>query len=292
MDLSPFKQDIDELIDEFSQVESTSFSDMKRLWASKKFTFIYEAAPSPNSYSASNAAFFMQSLFAHCLGHVASFSSLSHRLGGLYCLYCLYETQPFKPPFRIYLCLRDLRNIKELVSAAKERGVAVVLTLIKRMLERNMFLFGAVDVNETSFTERVNHLTELQDARVKLAYKKLFASTQIEHFLHMDLVSEVDTDIVKRMSSEYAEAKKLAIKEARHMVDVQDIEHIAEEKEQIGNVLEKIANEWSVERNHFYQQTGFSLHSDGEQPLLPSAQEDDMDFEHKLELILYGEGEE
>lgn len=35
-----------------------------------------------------------------------------------------------------------------------------------------MFLFGAVDVNEASFTERVNHLTELQNARVELAYNK------------------------------------------------------------------------------------------------------------------------
>lgn len=38
-------------------------------------------------------------------GHMVSSESLSRRLGGLYCLYCLYETQPFKPPYRIYLSL-------------------------------------------------------------------------------------------------------------------------------------------------------------------------------------------
>lgn len=107
---------------------------MKRIWLSRKFSYIYEASPS------SNLAFFMQSLYSHsigsvlfyysyvyyksvcsllCLlfpctkitliysyaGYLISNASLSHRLGGLFCLYCLYETQPFKPPFKIYLSL-------------------------------------------------------------------------------------------------------------------------------------------------------------------------------------------
>ena len=99
MDLSPFKQDIDELIDEFAQVpfilflfliifllcdtvnvcvyvcvivlifgsfcdsqdELTTLADMKRVWLSRKFTYIYEACPS------TNLSFFMQSLYAHTI---------------------------------------------------------------------------------------------------------------------------------------------------------------------------------------------------------------------------------
>lgn len=38
-------------------------------------------------------------------GYMVGTGSLSKRLGALYCLYCLYETQPFKPPFKIYLSL-------------------------------------------------------------------------------------------------------------------------------------------------------------------------------------------
>ncbi|PKI61587.1 hypothetical protein CRG98_018016 [Punica granatum] len=251
MDLSPFEKDIDELIDEFSQGESTSFAEMKRVWASRKFTYIYEAAPTPSPYSSSNLAFFMQSLFAHSLG--------------------------------------ELKNIKDLIVASKERGITVVPPLVKRMLERNMFLFGALDVNEASVLERVNQLMELQNARVELAYKKLFANTRIEHFLHMDLGVEIDMDIIKKMSSEYAEAKKLAIQEARTEVDVQNIEHIIEDKKSIGDVVEGIADEWNTERKAFYQQTGLSLqHSSEEGHLLqpPPEREDDEDFEHKLEEIL------
>lgn len=46
------------------QDESTTLADMKRVWSSRKFSYIYEACPSTNQ------AFFMQSLYAHCIGNV------------------------------------------------------------------------------------------------------------------------------------------------------------------------------------------------------------------------------
>lgn len=46
----------------FLQEELTTLTDMKRVWAAKKFSYIYEARPS------SNSACFMQSLFAHAIG--------------------------------------------------------------------------------------------------------------------------------------------------------------------------------------------------------------------------------
>ncbi|CAK8571473.1 unnamed protein product [Lathyrus sativus] len=55
------------------------------------------------------------------------------------------------------------------------------------MLERNTFLFGAVDLVESSATETVNQLQNLQKARIQVAYKKLFDSTQIETYVRMDL---------------------------------------------------------------------------------------------------------
>ncbi|ONI34688.1 hypothetical protein PRUPE_1G493600 [Prunus persica] len=205
MDLTPFKRDIDELIDAFAEGESTSLADMKRIWLSKKFSYIYEARPS------TNLAFFMQSLYAHSIGYIIGTATLSHRLGGLYCLFCLYETQPFKPPFKIYLSLEELKKLRKLVINAKEHDIRVVSALVKRMLEKNVFLFGSVDTNEGSFTETVDQLTQLQNARVQVAYKELFANTKIEDFLHMDLGMEVDLNMLKKMSTDYAEAKKIAI---------------------------------------------------------------------------------
>ncbi|KAK9268529.1 hypothetical protein L1049_000282 [Liquidambar formosana] len=281
MDLSPFKLDIDELIDEFVEGESTALADMKRVWLSRKFSYIYEASPS------TNVAFFMQSLYAHTIGHMVSTGSLSQRLGGLYCLYCLYETQPFKPPFKIYLSLGELMQLKNLLVDAKEKGIKVVSAIVKRMLDRNMFLFGFVDINEGSVTERLNELTDIQNARIQVAYKKLLQNTQIERFLHMDLGMELEVKALKKMSTEYAEAKELAIKEASDVVDVENIKHISENKELIGDVVEKITEDWNAQKEVFHQQTGISQHHTNEQQQQQQQEDveqvDDEDFGHTLE---------
>ncbi|ESR49021.1 Small nuclear RNA activating complex (SNAPc) subunit SNAP43 protein [Citrus sinensis] len=285
MDLSPFKQDIDELIDEFAQDELRTLADMKRVWLSRKFTYIYEASPS------TNLSFFMQSLYAHTTRHMVSNDSLSRRLGGLYCLYCLYETQPFKPPFHIYISLGELKKLKELVVEAKNKDIRVVPALVKRMLEKKNFLFGFVDLNESSITETVNQLTGLQNARVQVAYEKLFASTRIEHFIHMDLGMEVDLNVLQKMSTEYAEAKKQAIQEASEVVDVQNVKHIVDDQELMGDVVEKITENWNVQRELFYQQTRMDQQPPAAEQRQLQVKDDeqggDEEFGQELEQLLF-----
>ncbi|WRX33830.1 snRNA-activating protein complex subunit 1 - like 1 [Theobroma cacao] len=255
MDLSTFKLDIDELIYEFVQSESTTLNDMKRVWLSRKFSYIYEASPS------TNLAFFMQ-------------------LGGLYCLYCLYETQPFKPPFKIYLSLGELKKLKSLVAEANEKGIRVVPTLVKRMLEKNMFLFGFVDFKEGSVSETINSLTKLQDARIQVAYEKLFTDTEIEQYLHMNLGMEVDLNMLKKLSTEYAVAKKQAIEEASEVVDVQNIKHISENKESLSEIVEKIDENWNNQREVFYQRTRLNPQpAEEEQPQQLQLQENEQEDE-------------
>lgn len=65
-----------------------------------------------------------------------------------------------------------MKQLKNLAVDAKAAGVNVVAALMKIMLERNMFLFGFVGENEGSATERVNELTDVQNALVQQAYNK------------------------------------------------------------------------------------------------------------------------
>ncbi|XP_047939472.1 uncharacterized protein LOC125187012 isoform X2 [Salvia hispanica] len=240
MDLKPFKLDIDELIHEFTQCESSAFAEFKRVWLSRRFSYIFEAAPSTNQ------------------GYMVSPDSFFNRLGGLFCLYCLFETQIFKPPYKIYLSLGELKQLKNLVIEAKAAGVNVVTALVKGMLERNMFLFGFVGVDEGSPAERVNEVTGQHNARIQAAYKMLFSNSRLEHFIHMDLGTELDVDLFKKRSSEYAAAKELAIKEASQVVDVENIKHIAENQRLIGDVVEQTAADWNSQKETLYRQTGFS----------------------------------
>ncbi|KAJ8753270.1 hypothetical protein K2173_017891 [Erythroxylum novogranatense] len=291
LNLSPFKLDIDELINEFIEVRSTAFADWKNLWKQRKFSCIYDASPP------TKLAFLMQSLYAHAIGYmISTTTSFSHRLAGLYCLYCLYETQPFKPPFKVYLSLGELKKMKSIVVEAKEPGVKAVPVLVQRMLEKNMFLFGAVDLNESSMCETVNQLKELQNTRVRVANEKLFADTRIEQFLNMDMGLEFNLDLLKKMSTEYAEAKKQAIGEASNVVDVKNIEHIAEDSELIGDAMQKIVDNWSIQKEVFSQQTGLNNkaiavpeHEQEEQNKQYEQLEYDGEFSRHLELQLYEE---
>ncbi|KAJ9688719.1 hypothetical protein PVL29_014391 [Vitis rotundifolia] len=255
-----------------------TLDDMKRVWLSRKFSYIYEARPS------SNLAFFMQSLYSHSISYMSDTASLSHRLGGLYCLYCLYETQPCKPPFKIYLSLGDLKKLKDLAANAKEKGVEVAPALIKRMLDRKIFLFGFVDINESSVRERVNDLADLQNARIQVAYNKLLANSRIEHFLHMDMGMEFDLKGLNKISTEYAKAKKLAIEEASKVVDVQNIKHISEDKKLIGDVVNKTAEDWNAQKEVFYQKTGLNQRPAEEHR--QDNEDDGDDFDLELEHLL------
>lgn len=76
------------------------------------------------------------------------------------------------------------------------------------------------------------------------------------------------------------------------MVDTQDIKHISEDKKLIGDTVEKISDDWNVQKDIFYRQTGFNQQPRGEQqPLLQLQQEeqqqqDDDDFDQELEQLL------
>ncbi|XP_072989136.1 uncharacterized protein [Typha latifolia] len=252
MDLSSFKLDIDELLAVFAEGEFVKLADFKRFWMAKKFSYIYEARPT------SNSAFFMQSLYSHSIGHMVSQGSLSRRLGGLYCLYCLYETQPYKPCFKIYLSLGDLKRLRILVVDAKENSIGVAPALVKRMLDKNMILFGFVDLLGGSVTQRVDEITKIQNKRAQIAYDKLFANTHIEDYLHMDLGVEMELGTLKKMSKEYEQAKEFAIKEASEKVEVEDIKHIQETKKTASTMVEEIMKEWDTQKEQFYNQTGIS----------------------------------
>jgi snRNA-activating protein complex subunit 1 len=252
MDLAPFKLDIDELLDDYAKEHCTSFTDFKRAWMAKKFSYIYEGRPKTNS------GVFMQSLFLHCIGHMASQSSLSQRLAGLFCLYCLYECQPYKPHFKIYLSLEESKQLKEFIAEAKQRGIGLVPALVKRMLDKGMFLFGFINLLGDHGAKQVDELNAFQTKRVKFACDKLFANTQIGRYTHTDLGEELELDTIKKLSMDYAKAKELALTEVSQTVDVENAKHILQNDKLLGDRVEEIVKEWDAQKEEFYQNTGVS----------------------------------
>ncbi|CAM0949141.1 unnamed protein product [Alopecurus aequalis] len=252
MDLTPFKLDIDELLDDYAKEHCTSFTVFKRVWMAKKFSYIYEGRPKTKS------GVFMQSLFLHCIGHMASQSSLPQRLAGLYCLYCLYECQPYKPHFKIYLSLEESKQLKDFIVEAKQSGLGLVPALVKRMLDKGMFLFGFINLLGDHGAKQVDELNAFQNKRVKFACDKLFANTKLGSYTHTDLGAELELDSIKKMSMDYAKAKESAFAEASQTVDVEDAKHILDHGKLLGERVEEIVKEWDAQKEEFYQRTGVS----------------------------------
>ncbi|RCV19317.1 hypothetical protein SETIT_3G374800v2 [Setaria italica] len=252
MDMAPFKLDIDELVADYGKENSTTLADFKRVWKEKKFSYIYEGRPNANS------CLFMQSLFLHCIGHLTSESSLPRRLAGLYCLYCLYECQPYKPQFKIYLSLEECRQLKDFISMAKQNGVHLVPALVKRMLDKGMFLFGYMNLLGDNGEKQVEELTAMQNKRIKFACDKLFANTQAESYMHLDLGAEFELDSIKKLSKEYAEAKELALAEASQTVDIEDAKHILQSDNLLGDKIDEVVKDWDAQKEEFYERTGLS----------------------------------
>lgn len=72
-------------------------------------------------------------------------------------------------------------------------------------------------------------------------------------------------------------------------MDVQDIKHISEDERLIGDTVEKIAEDWNVQRGVFYEQTGLEQQlvldeAHGEQQLLEHHA--DENFDKELERML------
>ncbi|GLJ05413.1 hypothetical protein SUGI_0017820 [Cryptomeria japonica] len=248
MDMTPFKLDIDELVAEFTEIEATNLAQMKIIWRNRKFSFIHEARPTDK-----DSAFFMQTLYDRAISHMVSGGSLSKRLAGLYTLYCLYETQLFEQPFKIYLSLQDLEKLNVLVIDAKQNGVGVAIATVKMMLTKNMFLFGFVEVDEEFVFKTVNAMAKQQHAHLQVASKKLLSNLPIQNHVHMNLGMDLRLDELKKLASEYSQAKESVIQETSAMQGVDELLDVAKENgAKVGDDLERIAEIWNQQRQSFY----------------------------------------
>lgn len=74
---------------------------------------------------------------------------------------------------------------------------------------------------------------------------------------------------VNNICFNYCSDPIFSIKEAGKVVDITNIKHIAEDKQLIGDLVEKTAKDWEAEIDLFCQQTGFCR-----QPVQPPLQQE------------------
>lgn len=249
MDLSAASRDIHELISAFAQHDAMSLPELKDLWKSRGFSFIHEACPKDTTQ-----AFFMQSLYSSALGHIKTpDASLSWKLGALFVLYCLYETQHIEPYYLIYLSLEDLEKLHGLVKELRRIEHAEGLKVVRTMLRKEAFLFGCVSVDQKSIADACEKLTNQAAARLKHARFRLLANVPLQEHVYGGLTGEVSLDSVMAVVGEYAAAKK------RVFTGLGVIEGGGEEGEGFASEVKGVVEGWDSQKRDLLSINGLEI---------------------------------
>jgi hypothetical protein len=122
-------------------------------------------------------------------GFVVGDRAIAWKIGGLYVLYMLYETQLTEKRFKIYLSLEELEQLCILVKELKRHDCVVALKVIKFMLQRKVFLYGCVAINQRSIADSCDKLAAQAASRLHHARNRLLSNLPIQEHLYTDLVS-------------------------------------------------------------------------------------------------------
>lgn len=63
-------------------------------------------------------------------------------------------------------------SLRDLIVEAKDKGVEIDTAVTRQMLDINVFIYGAVDLDEASTIKKLHQSIELQNALVRCTYTK------------------------------------------------------------------------------------------------------------------------
>ncbi|XP_024524342.1 uncharacterized protein LOC9643501 [Selaginella moellendorffii] len=197
-------RDVDELIEAFAILGCTQLAQMKEVWRCRGFSFIHQARRAKLEPSR-----FMQILYTSACVHLSPEEPFSWRLGALYAVYILYETQEYSPRVKVYLSLENLQWLLSLAQIVREGPDPVPLHVIRYMVRHKAFLYGHTCVTLKTVKEaterRINRINE----RLQLARSRLLSSVPTKEHIFGNLASDVGIDETTNSTfQEYEQAKQ------------------------------------------------------------------------------------
>ncbi|KAL3685769.1 hypothetical protein R1sor_003791 [Riccia sorocarpa] len=191
MDFRASALDIEQLVASFAAAEGTELEQMKDLWRSRNFSFIWEARPKDVT-----PAFYAQALYSCALSHmVAEEAPFPANLAGLYVLYILYETQDKEDSYKIYLSLEELESLISLVRKFKLKYNLVAFKVVKRMFAEQMFLFGSVSANQKRIASCMARVAHQATVSVQQARTRLLSNIPVREHVEESQADAFDDDL-------------------------------------------------------------------------------------------------
>eukprot|EP01098_Paradermamoeba_levis_P004669 TRINITY_DN1988_c0_g1_i6.p1 TRINITY_DN1988_c0_g1~~TRINITY_DN1988_c0_g1_i6.p1 ORF type:complete len:255 (-),score=74.81 TRINITY_DN1988_c0_g1_i6:425-1123(-) len=115
---------------------SHTFQDFKQLWKQRKFSLIHQA-----KYPELEEREFVSTLFTSTLSFLTSSHTLQLKLGVMYCLYLLYETQLVEPKVNIKVSMYLWLEFLKLYENIKQNLILDAYQIFRKMKREKFFCF-------------------------------------------------------------------------------------------------------------------------------------------------------
>uniref|UniRef100_A0A673NEX4 snRNA-activating protein complex subunit 1-like n=1 Tax=Sinocyclocheilus rhinocerous TaxID=307959 RepID=A0A673NEX4_9TELE len=150
---APFKSDCEELLGRFQQTESVRYEEFSAIWREMDFSGVFFGTQSDHE-----KRYFTRLIFTIAYRYILPPYSFQIRVGGLYMIYGLYNTQLIWPKEKIRIALKDWYDVQKLIADAKSCQHLDVVYIFKRLLSSKAFCFTAMPQKLTfEARERVQH---------------------------------------------------------------------------------------------------------------------------------------
>uniref|UniRef100_A0A8C1SSD3 Small nuclear RNA activating complex, polypeptide 1a n=1 Tax=Cyprinus carpio TaxID=7962 RepID=A0A8C1SSD3_CYPCA len=164
---APFKSDCEELLGRFQQTESVRYEEFSAIWREMDFSSVFFGTQSDHEKRS-----FTRLTFTIAYRYILPPYSFQIRVGGLYMIYGLYNTQSIWPKEKIRIALKDWYDVQKLIADAKSCQHLDVFYIFKRLLSSKAFCFTAMPQKLTfEASERVQHNVneEFRDRKNRVA---------------------------------------------------------------------------------------------------------------------------
>ncbi|XP_059209765.1 snRNA-activating protein complex subunit 1b [Centropristis striata] len=132
------KSDCEELLGRFQTTESVRFEIFSKIWREMNFSHIFYG-----TVNHKKRVFSRLILDVACCYFLPPFS-FQIRVGGLYLLYSLYQTQTSSPSEQIRLALKDWEDVKKFEKDAVDAQHLDVVYILRQLMFLKAFMFTAM----------------------------------------------------------------------------------------------------------------------------------------------------
>ncbi|KAM9340748.1 snRNA-activating protein complex subunit 1b [Symphorus nematophorus] len=132
------KSDCEELLGRFQKTDSVRFEIFSKIWREMKFSQIFYG-----TVNHEKRAFSHLILETACSFFLPPFS-FQIRVGGLYLLYSLYQSQTASPPEKISLALKDWEDVKKFEKDAVDAKHLDAVYILRQLMFHKAFHFTAM----------------------------------------------------------------------------------------------------------------------------------------------------